>query len=365
FLQVQQDGNYYLNTTVPNVITFDYKENNLAFYVEARQKIKKLNLTAGLRYENFHIERLTNTLTQKVSFTNRNLFPNISAIYEFTDQLNVSASYSKKISQPNYFTLNPNNGSNFDQYNSSQGNPLLNPTFIDNFELKFSAFQFVQLGANYTISKDINQFVFSADAAATTPVSNATFKQFDQFRTFSAYANFPIPLDYFFKGKEEFQKRMNNMDQMNYIFVNINYVKSDLRGYYLPYGTKGLFNYAAQSQIILPWGIKNTMSYFILPGNGNWEIYRITKPIQQFDISFNKDFMDKKLKIGIHCFDVFNQNNVNALVAGENLDTRFREKIDSRVFRLSLTYNFGNLKLQKENTDIQTDKVNSGGGLMK
>jgi hypothetical protein len=155
------------------------------------------------------------------------------------------------------------------------------------------------------------------------------------------------------------------MDQMNYIFVNINYVKSDLRGYYLPYGMKGLFNYAAQSQIILPWGIKNTMSYFILPGNGNWEIYRITKPIQQFDISFNKEFMDKKLKIGIHCFDVFNQNKVNALVAGENLDTQFREKIDSRVFRLSLTYNFGNLKLQKENTDIQTDKVNSGGGLMK
>lgn len=365
FLQVQQDGNYYLNTTVPNVITFDYKENNLAFYVEARQKIKKLNLTAGLRYENFHIERLTNTLSQKVSFTNRNLFPNISAIYEFTDQLNLSASYSKKISQPNYYTLNPNNSSNFDQYNSSQGNPLLNPTFIDNFELKFSAFQFVQLGANYTISKDNNQFVFSADAAATTPVSNATFKQFDQFRTFSAFANFPIPLDYFFKGKEEFQKRMNNMDQMNYIFVNINYVKSDLKGYYLPYGTKGLFNYAAQSQIILPWGIKNTMSYFILPGNGNWEIYRITKPIQQFDISFNKEFMDKKLKIGIHCFDVFNQNKVNALVAGENLDSRFSEKIDSRVFRLSLTYNFGNLKLQKDNTNIQTDKVNSGGGLMK
>ena len=155
------------------------------------------------------------------------------------------------------------------------------------------------------------------------------------------------------------------MDQMNYIFVNVNYIKSELRGVSLPYGTEGLFNYGAQAQIILPWGIKNVMNYFILPGNGNWEIYRITKPIQQFDISFHKEFMDKKLKVGLHAMDLFNQNNINALVAGENLDTRFREKIDSRVFRISLTYNFGNLKLQKENTDIQTEKVNAGGGLLK
>lgn len=365
YLSVVQDGNYFLNSVTPNVITFDYREDNLAFYVEARQQFKKLSLTAGLRYENFHIDRLTNTLAQKVTFTNRNLFPNVSALYAFTDQLNVSASYSKKINQPNYFSLNPNNSSNFDQFNASQGNPLLNPTFLDNFELKFSAFQFVQLGANYTLSKDNNLFVFSADPNATTPISNATFRQFEEFRTFSAFASFPIPLDYFFKGKEEFQKRMNNMDQMNYIFVNVNYIKSELRGVSLPYGTEGLFNYGAQAQIILPWGIKNVMNYFILPGNGNWEIYRITKPIQQFDISFHKEFMDKKLKIGLHAMDLFNQNNINALVAGENLDTRFREKIDSRVFRISLTYNFGNLKLQKENTDIQTEKVNSGGGLLK
>jgi hypothetical protein len=30
-----------------------------------------------------------------------------------------------------------------------------------------------------------------------------------------------------------------------------------------------------------------------------------------------------------------------------------------------LTYNFGNLKLQKENTDIEVEKVKSGGGLVK
>jgi coenzyme F420-reducing hydrogenase beta subunit len=115
---------------------------------------------------------------------------------------------------------------------------------------------------------------------------------------------------------------------------------------------------------MLPWEITNTMSYFILP-KGTWEIYQIEKPIQQFDVSFNKDFMDKKLKIGLHCFDVFNANEVNALVSGLNLDTRFYQKQDTRTFRVSITYNFGNLKLEKENTTINTETVKQGGGMIK
>ncbi|WP_348822667.1 TonB-dependent receptor domain-containing protein [Flavobacterium aestuarii] len=362
-LEVNDIGNYYTNTST-STIDFDYSENNLAFYAEARKKIKKFNFTAGLRFEDYHVERITNTLSEPIKFKNTNLFPNASAIYEVNDNVNISASYSKKINQPNYNNLDPNNGNAFDQYNTSQGNLFLDPTYLNNYEFKITAMQFIQLGMNYTASKDNNLFVFSADADATEPVSNQTYQQFDHFNTFSAYANFPIPLDYIFKGKEEFKKRMGNIDEMNYIFVNFNYIKSDIKGYDFPYTNKAIFNYAFQSQIMLPWKIKNSMMYFYLPP-GNWQIYKITKPIQQFDISFNRDFMDKNLKIGLHCFDVFNQNEVNALIAGENLNTSFRQKQDSRTFRISLTYNFGNLKMQNENTNIETEKVKTGGGMMK
>ena len=40
-LAVNHLGNYFLNTTLPTVIDFDYQEKNLAFYAEARKKIKK------------------------------------------------------------------------------------------------------------------------------------------------------------------------------------------------------------------------------------------------------------------------------------------------------------------------------------
>ncbi len=363
-LNVENLGNYFVNTPVVNSINFDYSETNLAFYAEARKKIKKFSFTAGLRFEDFNVERISSTIAEKIKFRNTNVFPNLSAIYEINDNVNITASYSKKISQPDYNRMDPNNGSVFDQYNTSQGNVFLNPTFFDNYEFKITAMQFVNIGANYTRSKDNNLFVFGADANSTEPISNQTAQQFDQFNTFSAYMSFPIPLDYFLKGKEEFNKRMADLETMNYVFLNINYIKSDIKGYTFPFDNKAILNYSAQAQIILPWGIKNSMSYFILP-SGNWEIYKINKPIQQFDISFNRDFMDKKLKIGLHCFDVFNSNQVDALIAGQNLETNFRQKQDTRTFRLSLTYNFGNLKLEKENTDIQVEKKQAGGGLVK
>jgi iron complex outermembrane recepter protein len=365
-LKVTNLGTYYLNTPNLSTIDFDYSENNLAFYVEARKKIKKFSFTVGLRFEDFNVDRTAFKEGNKIdiNFKNSNFFPNVSALYELMKDVNVSASYSKKINQPNYNSLDPNNGSSFDQYNASQGNPLLDPTFFDNYEFKISAMDFVQLGVNYTSSKDNNLFVFSADANATGPVSNQTFQQFDKFSTFSAFFNFPIPLDYFLKGKEEFQKRMNTIDKMNYIYLSINYIKSDIEGYDFPYSNKPIMNYAAEAQFILPWNIRNSMTYFILP-SGNWQIYKVTKPIQQFDISFSRDFMNKKLKIGLHAFDLFNANNVNALIAGKNLETNFYKKEDSRTFRISLTYNFGNLKLDKDNTEIQTEKVQSGGGILK
>ena len=370
-IKVNNFGQYNINSSTNTIfdsnnyeesIDFNYNESNLAFYVEARKKIKKFNFTVGLRLEDFDVKREASTIADKIEYRNTNLFPNISALYEISPQVNFSSSYSRKIAQPNYNTIDPNNSSNFNQYNTSTGNLALQPVFYDNFEVKLTALQFVQLGANYTIAKDDNRFIFSAKPGEL--VSNQTFQQFDKIKTFSAFASFPIPLDYFFKDKAEFQKRMNTIDKMNYIYLNINYVKSTIDGYSFPFDNKAILNYGAQAQIILPWQITNTLSYFILP-KGTWEIYQIEKPIQQFDISFNKDFMNKKLKVGLHCFDVFNKNEVNALIVGENLDTRFYQKQDSRTFRVSLTYNFGNLKLEQENTNIDTEKVKQGGGIIK
>jgi outer membrane receptor protein involved in Fe transport len=333
----------------------------LAFYAEARKKVAKWNFTLGLRYEQFNVDRVgvVDAIPSSIEFKNKNLFPTASILYQLTDNISVSSSYSRKIQQPRYNNLDPN-GVNIDQYNTTTGNILLDPTFYDNYDFKVSAFNYVQLGANYTEAKDANQFILSAEPNEF--VSIQTSQQFDKIKTFSAFASFPIPFDYFFKSKEEFKSRMNNIDRMNYVFLNVNYIKNLTEGFDFSFDSKPIWNYSAQAQVLLPWDIKSTLTYYIVVAGGVWEVYKIVKPIQQFDISLNKTFMNKKLKVGLHAFDLFNSNQVNAIVSGTNLETNFYRKQDSRTFRISLSYNFGNLKLQKENTDIEVEKIKAGGG---
>jgi hypothetical protein len=72
--------------------------------------------------------------------------------------------------------------------------------------------------------QNTNQFILSAEPGEF--VSIQTTQQFDKIKTFSAFASFPVPLDYFFKSKNEFKTRMNNIDKMNYVFLNVEYVKT-------------------------------------------------------------------------------------------------------------------------------------------
>ncbi|MFY8188913.1 MAG: TonB-dependent receptor domain-containing protein [Flavobacterium sp.] len=362
-IDVDNQGQYFLNNPLAQQIDFEYKERNLAFYAEARKNWGKFYLTTGIRYEDFNVDRVGIVSEERsdISFNNKNVFPNASLMYKLNDQINFTSSYSRKIAQPSYDVLDPNN-SNIDQYNTATGNLLLNPSFFDNYEFKISAFDFVQLGANYTETKDRNLFIMSANPNELA--TSQTFQQFDKFKNLNFYANFPIPLDYFLKGKEEFQNRMSNIDKMNYIYLSVNYISNLTEGYDFSFQPKPVWNFASEAQINLPWNIKSNMTYFILP-SGVWEIYKITKPIQQFDISFSRSFMDNKLKLGVHAFDLFNMNEINALISSTNLETNFYQKQDTRVFRISLSYRFGNLKLDSENTNIDTDRIQTGGGLVQ
>ncbi|RZJ24915.1 MAG: TonB-dependent receptor, partial [Flavobacterium sp.] len=218
------DSSIFDSDAYASSINFDYMENNVAFYAEARKKYKKFNFTAGLRFEDFRVKRDASTIADEIKYNNTNLFPTAGVLYELTKDINLNASYSKKIAQPGYFTIDPNNSTFFNRYNTSEGNVALKPVFFDLYELKLTAFQYVQLGANYVVNKDKNEFVYTAEPDEL--VSNRTFASFDKMKTMTTYVSFPIPLDYFFKSKDEFQKRMNAIETMNYIFLNITYIKS-------------------------------------------------------------------------------------------------------------------------------------------
>jgi iron complex outermembrane receptor protein len=371
-IDLTNNGTYNFSNS-SSAINFNYYEQIFALYGKLQKKIKKFSLTAGLRFEDFFSNRNTindNELATKTTFTNKNfedkLFPEASILYELNNNINFTANYNRKVQQPSYWQLDPNNGQYFDQFNASRGNPDLKAVFINNYEFRVSAFQMINFGVNYTIEKNPSQFLNEAISGnSNNPIVNSTNTQFKNDReSFGAYASFPIPLDLILKGKDEFKKRMSDFDKMNSIYISAFYGKTNIPEFELPFKNTGFYNINANSTIQLPWSVKMNLGYFFLP-KGVYQVYKLDKPIQQFDISFQRDFLDKNLKIGFHIFDVFNQNEVNAVIASNTIKTNFCEKMDSRVFRISLSWNFGKIKMQDE-TQINAEKVNtSGGGFMK
>ncbi len=115
---------------------------------------KKFSIGAGVRAENFTLNRRSN-LTPKVKTNYFNLFPSANAIYRLFPDIHFIATYSRKIAIPSYSQFDPNNTGYYDTYSSSVGNVFLKPNFYDNYEVKATVFDYLEVSMSYSHSKSL------------------------------------------------------------------------------------------------------------------------------------------------------------------------------------------------------------------
>jgi iron complex outermembrane receptor protein len=140
---------------------FIYDENINAAYVNVNQQFKKWTVQGGLRLENTIAKgkQVTNDSTFKRNFTN--LFPSIFVSYAMNKDNQLTVSYSRRITRPNYQDLNPFTFF-LDSLTYRVGNPYLLPQFTHNIELSY-AFK--------------SKFIFTANYNNTTDVISQILKQ--------------------------------------------------------------------------------------------------------------------------------------------------------------------------------------------
>ncbi len=111
-----------------------YNEQIIGAYLQFGSQIKKLQYLLGLRVEDSKTgsnDRIDQFNIQKKYI---NFFPTAHFTYKVAEAFDLQLSYSRRISRPQFWQLNPFGGI-ADRRNLRIGNPDLNPMYTDSYEL--------------------------------------------------------------------------------------------------------------------------------------------------------------------------------------------------------------------------------------
>ncbi len=144
YRSVGQDYRYYQGDDSTEVVLDPSRSNhfvftewiNAAYFIYSTSFWDKLKLQAGLRGE---IANTTSDLKSAGEVHKRNyynLFPTLHVRYDITKEHSLQVSYSRRVSRPNIWQLNPFLNVS-DRQNYRCGNPDLQPEFVNSVELGY------------------------------------------------------------------------------------------------------------------------------------------------------------------------------------------------------------------------------------
>ena len=337
------------------VQNLEYKRRTAASYVELQSRFNKVNFILGGRAEDYNITGKTD-VAALTAFKQFRFFPNASAQYNFNKMIYLNANYNKKITLPSTSALNPNN-TNYQNPNIDySGNPNLQPTIFDNYEVKLSAFDYAFI--SYNISSAKNQ-VINRVSLENDVVINSN-ENIPEIKIHNFNVGMPIPYMLFTKGLTETLRMNVNPDTMNFLYVYAGYQYHQIPNV----ATKGFWMFNFMSQIVLPQKIKFVANYNYIIPRGNYFYFIAVKPFRNaLDLTFSRKFLQDQLTISIFADDVLNANR-NAFNAYQT-PLLISNKMDTRKFGFSLNYKIPTKnKLAKENPNLLNKEKKEDTGIL-
>lgn len=332
--QIDTDGTYVNDKGRSN--HFIYDEKIEAGYINLNKQFKKTSVQVGVRAENTQSNgNLIGSAPVKRSYLN--FFPSAFINHTINDKNEVSLSYSRRIDRPGYDDLNP-----FiyylDPYTFNKGNAFLNPQYTQNFEF------------NYTYKKTINVSLgYSRTTDAITELilteGEKTFQTNRNLQTqtgYNANINTPFTITKWWEGN------------INVTTFYLGFKSDSLAGFNFKDGqwayqarTTQTFKFAG-ARLEVMGDYQSALTY---------GIYKI-RPRYSVDMGISKSFFDKKFNVKVACDDIFNirRNNLSSNALNNNFTIKQRN--DTRVGRLTLTYNFGNnsIKVRQHHSGADDEK---------
>lgn len=315
----------------------DYKSKTTAFYSEASATKGKMDFVLGLRGEYYDINGISldfenGTYDKLRPFEKFKVFPNASIQYNIIPKIAFfNINYNKKITLPNVANLNPNNTRYGNENIDFSGNPNLQPTIFDNFEIKLSALNYAFIGYNFTNAK--NQVVQKVAREGDRILQ--TSDNLDRMKTHNFNIGFPVPLAIFNTPFKDIMKMDMNPDQVSFIFLYGSYQLQQIDAIVNP---KGYWTYNVTGQFILPFKTKFIANYTYLTKGNEFFFYPNKSFYNTLNLSLSRKFNKDRMTLTLFANDVFNTNETNLRTTNALPNVYIRNKNDTRNFGLSFNY---------------------------
>ena len=341
----QNTGQFDINENLTN--KFTYTQNVNALYTQYGDKLgKKFSYLLGLRLENtqlkgqvetdFDITALEELLGEVDLNFDKNylgLFPTINLIYELAEEENFSLGYNRRINRPRGFFINPF-PSRSSRTNVFQGNPDLDPSFANAFDLGYlKRWEKLTLTSSIYYQKETNSFeVIQEETGEITS---------DGIRIIRS-----IPIN--LSTNERFGA------EMGILYNPAKWLRLNGSFNFFQFVTEGVFN-------DVDFGTKNTSwfsrfsSKVTLPAKIDWQtnaFYRgpsqtaqsENKGIFSLDLAFSKDVLGDKATLSFNVNDLLNSRKRQSLTQTPFFTSESEFQWRERQFTMSFIYRINQKK---------------------
>lgn len=312
---------------------FEMDENIHAIYGIYAGMSGKFKYQVGLRGE----VSVTNGKQILSNETFRNdyvtAYPSVHLVYNFANNQDIQLSYSRRVSRPRHWFLNPYKDFS-DSLNIRTGNPELTPEFTGSWDI------------SYVLSKNRNSLTGSVFYRRTTDMIQRVSRLYGDGITWNTWENITdgrsIGIELI--GAYEVNKSIRLNANFSYFNQVINaYESSD---YKIERSEDYTWNTRLNAQFTI---LKNST----LQLSGNYSAPTIMaqgkmKEMYSADIAWRTDFLDRKATFSLRLSDIFNTRKFSAETYGIGFNTVSERKMQSRMLWIGLSYRWNNYQRQRE-----------------
>lgn len=345
---------------------YQYKENIDAVYGTYSQKLGTFSFQAGLRaeYSRFDGELIDSSFKfgyeypKSLSNIWNALFPSLFLTHQVGEKDEVQVNFSRRVRRPNFWQLNPHIEIS-DPLNIRQGNPQLQPEFINSIELNYSkGFNGGNLLGVLFWRNNPNDITQYSDTITTDQYQQLQNAAVDPNAILNTWVNASttnrygaeLTLQYKTDAGIDITPTMN----LQYRKVNAHINNTNLSNEGFNWNARLTANYKIKTDN----KVFNNLSFQMMGDYSSPQVIPQGKRLSQLgvDLAIRKDILKKNrgtITLGIN--DLFNSRRWGTIYDTETFYQDSYRRWNVRTFRLTFSYRFGK-------ADFKLLNNNRGGG---